>query len=39
LDENYIKKHLFNELKEKQQHLLYKLNAYIAYLKRRKQED
>lgn len=39
LDEGYINDTIFNVLKEKQQHLLFKLNAYIAYLKRRKQED
>ena len=39
LEEDYIQEPLFNELKEKQQYLLFKLNAYIAYLKRRKQED
>ncbi|MGQ0739600.1 MAG: four helix bundle protein [Bacteroidota bacterium] len=39
LDESYINDSIFNSLREKQQHLLHKLNAYIAYLKRRKQED
>ena len=39
LEEDYIQEPLLNELKEKQQYLLFKLNAYIAYLKRRKQED
>lgn len=38
LDENYITDVLFQELKFKQENLLKKLNGYIAYLKRRKQE-
>ena len=39
LDEGYITESLYNELKEKQALLLQKINGYIAYLKRRKQED
>ncbi len=39
LDENYISEAIYSEMKEKQQALLFKLNAYIAYLKRRKQGD
>jgi hypothetical protein len=29
---------MYNDLKEKQELLLQKINGYIAYLKRRKQE-
>ncbi len=39
LDENYITDARFNELKEQQEKLLKKINGYIAYLKRRKQEE
>lgn len=39
LDENYIPEPLFTELKAKKEILHQKLNGYIAYLKRRKQED
>ncbi len=39
LDEEYIKETLFLAFKQKQEFLLEKLNGYIAYLKRRKQED
>lgn len=39
LDEEYITGDLFNEYKEKQEFLLKKINGYIAYLKRRKQEE
>jgi four helix bundle protein len=38
-DENYVSESKFNELKEKHEFLLKKINGYIAYLKRRKQED
>jgi len=38
LDEEYIMETLFQELKKKQEYLLEKINGYIAYLKRRKQE-
>ena len=39
LDENYITEGRFTELKEKQEYLLKKINGYISYLKRRKQEE
>jgi four helix bundle protein len=39
LDENYIQETRFNELKEQHECLLKKTNGYIAYLKRRKQEE
>jgi four helix bundle protein len=39
LDENYITEGRFTELKEKQEYLLQKINGYISYLKRRKQEE
>ncbi|MGH2553883.1 MAG: four helix bundle protein [Chitinophagaceae bacterium] len=39
LDETYITEKRFHDLKEKYEHLLKLLNGYIAYLKRRKQED
>jgi four helix bundle protein len=39
LDENCITQGQFTELKEKQEYLLQKINGYISYLKRRKQEE
>lgn len=38
LDDGYISDSTFKELKQKLELLLCKLNGYIAYLKRRKQE-
>ena len=38
LDENYITGARVYQLKEQQEHLLKKINGYISYLMRRKQE-
>ena len=39
LDESYISEVKFLELKQQYEHILKLLNGYIAYLKKRKQND